>query len=279
MSFEFTVPAAGPPSVALAALLRTAGGDLAVLDGEGEWPPGVRQVYRPGVSTRCVEVSADDSGVGVRVLVCSSPEDYALAVALAQAAAWLVDAGEVVPEDGEPVRRAELPERYGRPWAMAEIRSGATVLARVVEEHAGKTVSLSGPNRSFEIGPRLLDELRAAGAADGFADRLVAAMRRTQWPGDCFIASVLEVRDRAGTGATRVAVLSPNSRTLLPAVDLVALHDPAGAETLVPADAVIDLLGQHAAYLDERRLLVQAVPVDEWQALLQRAAVVATGLS
>lgn len=277
MSVDFTLPGARLPAGALPGVLRAVGDDLDTLEAGDPWPPGLRHVFRRGVSTRCVELAADERQLGVRVLTCSSPEDYALALGLVRAVAALAGVSPVVPDGDHPVAVGDLAGRYGEDWARDQIASGANVVARLVDEQPGRTVTLDGPNRPFHVGGRLLGDLRASGAPEGVPDRLVAAMRRTQWPAECYAASVMDVGSRSGGPATRIAVLTAGSRTLLPWVDVVALHDASGL-VYVPAEVVPVLLPRHAAYLDEHHLLVEPVGPDAWAAVLIQAAAHATDL-
>lgn len=228
--------------------------------------PSLLHVFRPDVSTRAVELSADPGEIAVRILVCSSPEDYALGLELIEAAAALGGIAQIEPEEGGALPAGELLRTYDSTWVDEELAFGAVAVARVVDENPGKTVSLPGPVRPFIIGARLLGELRSGGSAEPLPMRLVDAMRRTQWPGAGFRASVMEVSG-AGTRPVRLAVLTGSSRTILPDVDAIALDD-GGHQIYVRPAAVVAHLSDRASYLDERHVLVEPVEPARWTAFL-----------
>jgi len=150
---------------------------------------------------------------------------------------------------------------------------------KLVNEGRG-TISIPGPNRSCEIGPRLLAELEAAGPPETLVERVLATMRRVQWdvPAGFRDAGVFASGgngDGEGARKTRFAVWIGEENLVLPHVDYVALRVTDGEIVIVPYAEVTRLAGAHATLLDESQLLVRAMGGDEWQAVVARARLVA----
>jgi hypothetical protein len=272
MSFTFTIQAADRTPLTFGDLQRAVGLTLGTTEQvrPGDALRGLLHLYQPGVSTRALELDVHDDRLAVRILACSSPEDHELAMAIVEVVAARRGAADVQPEDGDPVPIGELRGRYDGEWAAGQITSGARVVAHMAEVNPGKLITLDGPVRPFLVGGRLIAELREGGPTEQFGSRLIEAMRRTQWPPDCYPASVIEVS--GGSSSTvRLAVLTGQGRTLLPDVDAIALMDRAGGQLYVPADALAELLPGHTRFLDERHLIVEAVDEISWEELIRRA--------
>lgn len=273
MSFAFTVrgPETSPLTLgalrdALALDLETAEG----LDPAGSLR-GLSHIYRPGVTTRSIELDADATEAGIRILACASTEDHELAIRIAELVAKNRGVADVEPEGDDPIPMVEVRLRYDAEWVAEQIEFGAAAVARAVDEHPGRLITLAGPIRPFLVGERLVAELRASGPAEGFGARLIDAMRRTQWPADCFAASVMGISGGTSGRSIRLAVLTGRGRTLLPDVDAVALREPAGGQLYVPPGVVAELLPEQARYLDERHLLVDAIEEIGWTTFLAAA--------
>ncbi len=285
MSFSFSVATATPPPLA-SIVDRIGDKDLRFEEGEevgatvGGWPPMCVHLYRPGVSTRGVEVWLRDGAVNVRLLACASPEDYELGLRFVRATAEL--AGTAVrPQDAGELAVGELDGRYGADWAARQVRSAARLVAQVARERGRVTVR--GPVRDFYLGERLLGELSGSPPEDGgsaeelFAERLLGAIRRTQYvdPERYYEASEIEVDAGGGSGAVRVAVWTPSSigHLFTPAdyVFLTAREKDGGEMLVVPFAAVPEIAGDRCAFLDEVQLLVEPVSEKDWPLLAERA--------
>jgi hypothetical protein len=272
MSFTFTIHAPEGSVLTFGALQRATGTEVGSVEGLGPDDPvrGLLNLYRPRLTTRAIEVDAGESELSVRILTCSSVEDHELAVAVVEIAAAHRGASLVEPEADDPIPTAELRRRYDPAWAAREVASAATIVINMVDQNPGKLITLNGPIRPFHAGGRLVAELRASGPPEGLGDRFVVAMRRTQWPGDAFAASILAVSGGPSGKQTRLAVLTGRARTLLPDVDAVALHEP-DESLYVPPAVVRELLPEDATYLDERHLLVESVDEARWAAFIRAA--------
>ena len=280
MSFTFTLDGFDGPAPTLAALQAAAGGEIGAEEAVDAGAPlaGLVHLFRPGSSTRSTEVEANDGQLTVRILACASLEDHQLALALVRGAAADLGLATVVAEDGDdPVDVDDLETYYGPDWAADQLAAGIAAVVRTVDANPGKIVTLAGPVRAFSIGDRLLGELRDGGPPEALADRLIGAIRRTQWPGDCHVASLIQVEGGPSGRSVRLAVLSGGARTLLPDVDAIALR-AGDTQIYVRPAALADILGERVHRLDERHLLVDALDDGDWHDLLRRATLFAQDL-
>jgi hypothetical protein len=232
----------------------------------GGWPDGdVHVVHLPGRSTRGVELSRDGRDLSVRLLTCSAAEEYALGVSLARAAAEL-SGTDVEAEDGWKGAPATVGDRYGAAWIADHLRSGTRIALTLADERG--PITMSGPVRDFHLGARLAAELRAAGPEDELPERLTAAMRRAQWPGEeYFPASTMRLTGKASGTSVSFAVWPPIA-CVIPFVELVVLYGEDRDRTVpVARESVPAIAGPACAWLDERQLLLEAVPEARWPAV------------
>jgi hypothetical protein len=240
------------------------------------WPAGGLDVYREELSTRATEVRWHAGELTVVIHTFASPDDFALGLRLADAAAGLVGdgAGVRVGTDyfGE-VARAELHRLHGADFIHEQATSAVDAMASLVRERNGP-VAIPGPKRSCYIGPRLLAELEAAGPARELPDRVLATLRRVQWglPPGFRDAGVFASRGDGAQGReTHFAIWLPGQDLFFPYVDYVALRAAQGEVVMVPFSALPGLAGEHASPVDECQLLVRAVALDAWPELVARA--------
>jgi hypothetical protein len=311
VSFSFSVATATPPPLA-SIVDRIDVEDLRFEEGEevaaagAAWPPMCVHLFRPGVSTRGIEVCHGNGGVTVRLLACSAPEEHELALRFVRATADLAGA-PVRPQDAGELAVDELDGRYGAEWAVHQVRSAALLMAQVVRERG--LVTVRGPVRDFHLGERLLTELQTGAEHDpewgsggleersgsppedrgsggleersgsppvdrSFAERLLGAMRRTQYvdPERYYEASPIRVDSGGGL---RVAVWTPSRIghlfTPVDYVFLMAREQDGGEMLVVPFGAVAEIAGDRCAFLDERQILVEPVSERDWTVLGQRA--------
>lgn len=278
MSFSFSVVTATPPPLA-SIVDRIDVKDLRFEEGEevakgAAWPPMCVHLFRPGVSTRGIEVCHASGGVKVRLLACSAPEEHELAVRFVRAAAELAGS-RVRPQDAGELAVEELDGRYGAEWAAHQVRAAALLMARLARERG--LVTVRGPVRDFYLGERLLTELETGAEADpeeAFPERLLDAMRRTQYvdPERYYEASPIRVDSGGGL---RVAVWTPSRIghlfTPVDYVFLMAREQDGGEMLVVPFGAVPEIAGDRCSFLDERQILVEPVSERDWTVLGQRA--------
>ena len=180
MSFSFSVRTRR--GVGLADVLAAAGNGLSTVEDDlpaAGWRDGYTHVYLPGLSTRGVEVYREGKDMVVRLMTCSAPEEYALGVSLARAAAEL-SRTDVRSEDDWKGAPATVGERYDAAWIADNVSSGARIALLLADDRG--PITMGGPVRGFQLGPRLAAELRSGGPEDELADRLLAAMRLTSGP-------------------------------------------------------------------------------------------------
>jgi hypothetical protein len=269
MSFTFSVPTT--PGVGLADVLAAGapGAEATEEVPPSGWPGGYVHVWLPGTSTRGVELSAGGGELDVRLLTCSAREEYELGVALAGAAARL-SGTTVSAEDGWELAPDELPGHFGPDWAAAQAEAGPGIAIMLANERG--PLSMSGPVRDFHDGARLAGELAAAGPPAELPARFLAAMRRTQWPGERYYAASTFQLSGKTSGATVTFAVWSAIATVIGDVELVMLHGGGDqAPVPVPRTVVPAVAGRYGAWLDEVQLLLEEVPADDWSAVLAAA--------
>lgn len=278
VSFSFHIPHPDPPPRALFERLGIAGLEWVTPPDEDELSPGTYHLHVEGRSTRGIEVTWEDARLEIRILVGSSPEDFAASIAIAGAAARRVGA-RVEPEDRDAMPADRLEARYGAHWARAMVSRDALGLRNFVFTQG--TLTLICPRRCFSLGYRIVSALDAAGPADTFPDRLLDAVRRMQYldPRRYRAPEGVETPLPSG-GRASAALWQPDRGYLFPPVQYIHLHALDGWPLFLPYAAVPELPGVRAVWADEHRLLVEPVPGEAWGALCAEAArhhVVPTG--
>ena len=288
MSYDLVVAAPAAPSWRA---LRDGVGldDVRVVGGTppGEdWPADGLRLCRVGRSTRATDVTwhPEDGKLKIEIRALASPDDFELALRLAETAARIAGAATIYADYFGDVAIDELRALHTPDLMREQAVSGTGVLVKLIRDGRGP-ISMPGPNRSCDIGPRLLAELEAAGPPETLCERVLATMRRVQWdvPADFRNAGVFvsggknEGDDDGGDGGrkTHFAVWLPDENLVIPRVDYVALRVTDGEIVIVPFGEVAGLAGAHATLLDESQLLVRAMGEDDWKAVVARAQLVA----
>jgi hypothetical protein len=282
VSYDLVVAGAAPGWRALRAALPTP--DLAGLpeaNADDGWPGGRLRLHRAGVSTRATELVAEREGrVRIEIRALAAPEDYDLALDVAEALARVAGVAAVEADYFGAVPLPDLRRLHGADWRQEQALSGARALAALIAEGRGP-IAVPGPVRACWIGARLLGELERAGPPATLPDRMIATVRQLQWdlPAGTRDAGVFvsggAAGDADGAGApareTRFAVWLPDEALVIPRVDYVALRAATGDVVMVSAATVPALAGPRATPLDECQLLVPPIPPDEWAAIVARA--------
>src|SRR5262245_48822314 len=248
--------------------------------GDG-WPDGGVGLCRVGLSTRTTDVAWNDGKLTIEVRALASPEDFELALRVGEAAARLASAATIHADYFGDVEIGELRRLHTADLMREQAISGTRVLTKLIHDGGGP-ISMPGPNRACDIGPRLLAELEAAGPPATLFERVLATMRRVQWdvPAGFRDAGVFVSGgkgDGDGGRKTHFAVWLPEENLVIPRVDYVALRVTEGEIVMVPFAEVAGLAGAQGALLDECQLLVRAMGADEWKAVVARARLVARG--
>jgi hypothetical protein len=274
MSHSFYVPSgAWPPTSDFPACLDSPG--VRCVEETPERPKGIYHVYQEGVSTRSIELDWSGDNLRVRIMSCSSPAEYELALRIVEYAGRR-GTGKVASEDaaGEfPLDTLRV--KYDARWVDHQVTGCIKCVAAIVEEQR-KTVQLLGPNRWAYVGPKMIRELRQH-PPEEFTTRIVDLLRRVQYCNlrgqtHYYEANTLAFRGPDGKEFT-CATWGSETPYLFPKVEKFALQgDPFSAPpVLVSADALPHLAGDRLSWLDECQSLVEPVPQDEWGALLARA--------
>src|SRR5215510_1235148 len=272
MSYSFYIRTDLRPAVA-DVLARIDFPDVVAPDARGAWPDGTLHIYRGEISTRAIEITYEDHAFEVRILALSSPEDYELAFRLVEHLAVLTGS-QVEPEDDTTFPAEKLRDLYDTPWGERMTASHSKIIGHLVKKE-GKTITIVGPVREFHIGPRLFAELEEGGPADGLPQRILEAIRRTQYRdlSDYAEAAIMEVTTSDKSKTIKLSVWEPDRATHFSGVEYIHLvpNNMPDNIFLVPFEALPQLAGSRFAYLDERQCLVEAVASDEWPALLREA--------
>lgn len=274
MSYELQVSAKHCPS---ATQLREALGiaDLGGMpdDPQQDWAERGLYLFRPNVSVRSTSVAWVEDRVEVTIRALAAPEDCELALRVVEAVAKLSGAQEIESENFGAVALAQLRELHDAEWTHAQAKSGARVIASMIDDGDGP-MGIPGPVREFWIGERMLRELRAAGPTVDFAIRVLAEMRRVQWtvPSQYRTAGVFVSQPKQEGGKkTKLVIWLPDEHLVLSRVDQVALRAAEDDTVLVPFDALPGLAAGVGELLDECQWLVRPVPADDWAQIVARA--------
>ena len=274
MSYSFYIEASDPPSWrALVGALEY--DDVGIVERDripedDHFPrDDYFHIYRQGVSTRTVEVGWDGSDLSVRLMTCSSSEDYRMGLDIVRLASEHLDR-DIRSEEGHELTVAEFDEVFDDEWIDEMVQSAPTALHAMVRDD-GETLTIPGPTGMFFLGPKTVDRLEEKD--EPFAEAMLQAMRDTHWvdPNNWFKASIMAMVDE-DTGEERtLTVWGPGVNYAFPAVDNVAIvQAPDGDDFLIPYSAVTELAPSHY-FLDERQLKVPAIDESNWASFVARA--------
>ena len=231
------------------------------------WPRGIWHLFREGVSTRTTEITVDEAEFAIRMFSMASPEDVALAVALAEYVAEHAGVERVDSEQAGAITPDQIATYYSADWADKQLVSGHGVLSAIVRERK-ETIEIPGPHRSFCLGPRVLLQL----GPDKPHLRLLEAIRRVQWipvrTAGTFLATA-----KSDQREIKLAVWL-GEEVVFPAVDFAGISADPHADKpevfLIPASRVPELAGERWTPIDERQGLLEDFGND-WPALVAAA--------
>jgi hypothetical protein len=234
-------------------------------DGFGEvpWPRAIVHLYRPGKSTRGVEVVFDGAELQTRLVSLASPEDWQLAYALHAAFAAGPDV-EVRGEDGTKSRVDGLAGAFAD-VAARETAAGVVAMETSLQQNPGSQIGMSGPVRQMTIGHRVINDLPAEPGKRVFA--LLDRIRRIQY----IESEGYEVKTAVplkAPGIPTFSVWTPAKKQAFEDVEALGLSSPKG-NLYVPVAALPGLLGDKFQWLDEVSFAIDAV---DDPTLVERAA-------
>ena len=218
-------------------------------------------VFRDKLSTRGVELLEGEGTLTLRIPSFPSPEDLSLGLQLAQLAAAALGLQVLETLEG-PVAPAEL---HGEATAVALARAQSVdneALNNAVLD--GRTLELPGCMRPFFLGPRLYETLRTSGTAQaGLWDKVAAQFRHVQWVHLQGFHPCTVMGMKRGKAEFTASTWQPDRAQVMAPVDVVLVK--AGSEPLrLPWAALPKVAGEKFAWLDERQVLLQAVPEADW---------------
>lgn len=254
MSLAFTISEAPYPEAAL--LQRVVPEGVQVRDDASltSWSGGAAWLIWPRRSTRGVPLLwSSTEGLVVRVLVLASVDDLQLALQVACGVA--AEHGLLVDDGTGPTVPAEVLARWDMARCLRHVHEDAQDLMRMV---ANGPMRLGAVNRPIRVGPRVRNFV------DEDPDALGRWLLWTQWlEGEPPAAP--DVEPTGDLAASSMVRLSPGTRTLLPAVDLVQLEGE--PSVVVQRRVLARLLGGRARRFDEDRMLVDALTRQDFHRL------------
>lgn len=232
---------------------------------------GVRHFFIPNVSCRGSEVAREDDGYSVRILACSSPEDYELAFTLVETIAKSTN-GKISGECGSTATVEQFRSKFDSEWrgndqnlSFAAVRSAAVGLP------SGESLSLSGAVRPFYVGPRMFHELSKLGSEEDVRKEFFEKFRAVQYiDPELYYVPSIRVFPKS---SKELVIWGPGCQYFLPATDvfaLVSLEDEA-PPLFVDSSCLQELAGERISWLDEKQALVSSVEESDWPDFLLRA--------
>jgi len=226
---------------------------------DGRW-----EIFRDRISTRLTTVEWAASIMTVTIRAGACMEDCNLALDIVRRAAASGDDGRIDTDSGE-LTVAELDTVFDDAWKRRQIASLPGILTELASERG--PVAMPGPVRNVWIGPRSVAELEA-GDPSTAADRLVALMRRVQWP-DLRYEAAGEFTSEGGGEPFTLAMLLPDRACVLPKTDRLGVVDSGGA-FMIPRSALRELPVE-VVDLDDGNQLVEAIGPSDWPELCRQA--------
>jgi hypothetical protein len=239
---------------------------------DGDWPDGLIHFHRPGLSTRGVEVEWDDGEFLIQISPLSSWEDFDLGLRFVESAAAILG-GEIQVESGDSFPVEELRDRYTSGWLRQANESTISSIRALLEED--QVLMMVGATRPFHIGAALMDEIDESGPPETFQDRLIDIIRQVQNvdPDSFTFAEAFQLgRNELPEETVTMALWEPEKSYLFPDVDYLMLLDQVEKPFFVPYDSLPEILDDGWVFIDERQMLVEAIPKEEWGAVVERAA-------
>lgn len=265
VSTDFTVPVGLPfpadiliPPLADIRWRGDAPGDP--VNALGTWYP-----YREGISTRVLTVGWSDGTLEVTLPAASAPEDLDLALRILRAAAH--HAGGDVDTEYGTLAPGELTDVYDEEWALHQLGRSVSMVAQL-SERSGGVISLPGPTRDVQLGPRSLPELDH-GDERTRGRRLLELMRRVLWPDSRYDPAGVFQASKDDEEFTFAVLLSERA-CLMPAVDRILVRDSDDSVLQLPRAALERLPIEHTR-LDDGNDLVEFIPVAMWSKVVAAA--------
>ncbi|MEN9796905.1 MAG: hypothetical protein RL653_601 [Pseudomonadota bacterium] len=225
-------------------------------------------VFRERLSTRGVELLEGEGTLTLRIPSFPSAEDLSLGLQLAQLSAAALGTASLETLDG-PRAPSELHgEAMGEALARAQTADNEALNTSILE---GQTMELPGCMRPFFLGPRLYETLRTAGTAQaGLWEKVAAQFLHVQWVHLQGFHPSTVMGMKRGKAEFTACTWQPDRAQVLAPVDVVLVK--AAAEPLrLPWAALPKVAGDRFAWLDERQVLLHAVPGAEWASVVERA--------
>jgi hypothetical protein len=270
VSFSFRIHLSAPlPRVLFEASLVSGLAWVDPPDGD-RLTPGTYHMHIEGRSTRGVEFTWEDGVFNVRLLVASSPEDLLLGLGIACTVARFVRE-RIHSEDGHCLAADEMGHVYDQAWIDMVVERDARFLRQAALQQEYQNMVLVGALRPFNLGPRTVRALDAAGPEASYPQRFLDAVRRVQYPPAGYDAREAEQVVLPSGEKIGVVLWKLDRGYLFPPMKFAHLHAPDGEALFLRPETIPELPGVRATWADEVRLLVDPVPMQAWPELWAHA--------
>ncbi len=278
MSFSLYIKGARPTCAEVNAFCAEKYADFSwdYLPEADAWPDDeYGHAFRWGVSTRTVELGMSEDSFQVRIMSCSCPEDFELALAIVEFVANQYDA-EIESEYGNTCSAAELHSEFDQDWIDEMADRGATILPRMLESgDVAGPLTIPGPRKNFVFGERVQAEVGPVD--DGYADRLFDKIREVRYfdPDEIYFhANVMQIENDGER--TLFSVWGPGVDYVFPDVSNLVIVDD--RHIMIATEDIERLPHVNFRFLDDQQLVVDAVPEANWPEVVEAARGIGTEL-
>lgn len=223
-------------------------------------------VFREKLSTRGVELLEGEDSITARIPAFAPREDLTLGLQTVQLAAEQLGV-DVETIDGTFKPADVFSEKLAEPIARAQSGDISALNAAITK---GGTQTIPGATRSFFIGPRVYEELRASTAHRGLWESVVAKFREVQWAHLRGYEQPTLLGLRKGTTEFTASFWVPDKPALFQPVDVLLLK-AVGAPVRLPWAGLPSVAQDRLHLLDEKQVLVDAFTEEEWPSVIERA--------
>lgn len=229
--------------------------------GEARLEPGNHCLFQDGISTRGLEVSYEEGALHLRILAASCPEEYELALAVAENAARR-EGTRVLTEDGDELGADDLRRVHDGAWVKDQVEGSISATVAIMQkDREVRLVQMSGPHRPVMIGRRLFEELNLF-MPEGRTERVFDVMRRVQYVDETRYAPA-HVFEIGQVEPILVTAVLPEKGTVLSKVDEVVLKDCDCVLRIKRAEFLaVDGVSWH--WLDEEHVQVEPIMSADW---------------
>lgn len=279
MSHTFYIQCERPPSLSdLFALLPVVPAVRDSADLNTPIEAGYQYLYVPGETVRSYELGLEAGCLSVRIMSCSSPDDYRRALELVKAIATFTGNPIRAEDSDETMSVQELEQRYGESWIEQHCRqvsgmllaSSKTSVVNIKGEREDlyRSLHFKTISDTFHIGPRIHALLKEAG--DQWLEVLFEKIRQFNYFNQSVFKSNLFQMGVGDTRFFRFTAYGPGvNYRITDHSTLVQVHTDDERQIWASLDHLYKYV-PGACWLDEKNLFVPAQSADVWESLVNR---------